>query len=72
MLILAHGRCEVCGESFGQTDLLQSLQVECADCRRIHTLCRTCQDEGCRSCSGRLLNAWEQVERDLPGQGIIF
>lgn len=72
MLIQAQGRCEVCGESFKQTDLLQSVQVECAGCRQMHTVCHRCQADGCPSCGGRVLNAWARVERDLPGQGIIF
>jgi len=72
MLIRAQGRCEACSESFGQLDMIQSVDVECADCGRRHTLCRGCQAKGCPSCGARVLDAWERAERDPPGQGVMF
>jgi hypothetical protein len=72
MLILAQGKCEACGETFRQPDVLQSVHVECADCGRGRSLCRKCKSEGCPACGGHLLDAWERADRDLPGQGVMF
>jgi len=72
MLIFAQGTCDSCGESLRQLDVIQSVEVECADCGRRRSLCRGCQTAGCPSCGGRLLDAWERLEREFPGQGVIF
>jgi DNA-directed RNA polymerase subunit RPC12/RpoP len=72
MLIWAEGKCEACGKKFRPPDVLQSVRVECADCGREQSLCPACKSEGCPSCGGRLLDAWERVDRDFPGQGVMF
>ena len=72
MLIWAQGTCDSCRESYRQQHVIQSVNVECADCGDRKSLCPGCQAAGCPSCGGRLLDAWERLEREFPGQGVIF
>jgi predicted RNA-binding Zn-ribbon protein involved in translation (DUF1610 family) len=40
MLIWAQGTCDSCGESFAKPHVIQSVNVECADCGERQSLCR--------------------------------
>lgn len=72
MLIWAQATCDSCGEPFAKPNVIQSVNVECADCEERQSLCCGCQAAGCPSCGGRLLDAWERADRDFPGQGVMF
>ena len=59
MLSAQNGECLKCGSAFGPTDTIQSTNVECAQCEKQITVCRSCKQEGC-DCGGALEDAWER------------
>jgi len=59
MLIKPNGKCDKCASDFGQYDTVQSVEVECDNCKKRKKLCGICKTEKC-DCGGTYQSVFDK------------
>lgn len=59
MIITASGSCELCDQSFGLYDSVQSTNVQCDQCGKDYRICSKCKSERDCHCGGHFRNTFD-------------